>query len=59
MPKIRIMEGMLNHIRIISVDAFRMIPQHDLRDVYGKYYTDRVIIAMILLEMINKPSRDA
>lgn len=37
-PKLNIMRGILNHIRIFSVDAFRYMPQMELRDPYGVYF---------------------
>jgi hypothetical protein len=51
------MEGIINHFRIFSVMAFRYLPQFDLRDSYGKYYTDRIIFQISLLEMINSPKK--
>ena len=59
MPKLRKIEAILNHFRIISIEAFRFIPQFDLRDVYGRYYKSRLIVSMILLEMISLPRSDS
>lgn len=54
-PKIDLMEGILNHFRIFSVEAFRYIPQFDHVDIFGNYFKDRIIFLMTLLEMINMP----
>jgi hypothetical protein len=51
-PKIDKMNGILNHMRIFSVNAFRYIPQLEWRDVYGVYLQDRIIILGILLELL-------
>lgn len=44
----------LNHMRIVSVDSFRLIPQFELRDVHGGYLNDRLIFLMDLLEMVRE-----
>lgn len=49
------MEGILNHFRIFSVEAFRYIPQFDHVDMFGNYFKDRLIFLMTLLEMLNQP----
>lgn len=54
-PKIDIMEGILNHFRLFSVEAFRYIPQFDHTDIFGNYFKDRIIFLMTLLEMIENP----
>ena len=43
----------LNHLRVFSIEAFRYIPQHQHRDMYGQYFEDRTIFLMTLLEMIR------
>jgi hypothetical protein len=37
-PKVELLEHILNHFRVISVEAFRYIPQNDLRDIHGRYF---------------------
>lgn len=44
-------------MRIFSVESFRYIPQFDLRDIHGKYFEDRLIFLMTLLEMIRSEIR--
>ena len=51
-PKLEIINGIINHLRVISIDAFRYIPQFELRDPYGVYFEDRIIILSTLLEML-------
>lgn len=46
------MNGIINHIRIFSVDAFRYMPQMELRDPYGVYFKDRIIFLAGLLELL-------
>lgn len=43
----------LNHLRVFSIESFRYIPQFDLRDIYGRYFEDRIIFLMTLLEMVG------
>ena len=54
-PMMMKLEPMLNNFRIFSVESFLIIPQSDLRDIFGRYYEDRLIITMILMEMIEYP----
>lgn len=37
-PKIGLMEGILNHFRIFSIEVFRYIPQFDLRNMFNNYF---------------------
>jgi hypothetical protein len=53
-PKINKMNGMLNHIRVFSIEAFRYVPQLEWRDTYGVYMQDRIIIFETLLELLAK-----
>ena len=41
----------LNHFRIFSVQAFRQIPKFQMCNMYGKYYQDRSIFLMDLMDM--------
>ena len=47
------LEAILNHMRVFAIESFRFIPQFDLRDINGKYFNDRLIFLMTLLEMIR------
>ncbi len=40
-------------MRVFAIESFRYIPQFDLRDIHGKYFEDRLIFLMTLLEMIR------
>jgi len=46
---------MVNHLRIFSIGVFRYIPQMDLRDIFGKYFEDRLVFLMTLLEIVRFP----
>ena len=54
-PNMRKLNLILRHFRVFSIDAFRYIPQTDLRDVYGNYFKDRLIFLMTLLEIVRDP----
>lgn len=51
-PKLKQMNGIINNLRIFSIEAFRYIPQFELRDPYGIYFEDRIIILSTLLELL-------
>ena len=36
----------LNHFRVFSIESFKTIPQFQMRDMYGRYHPDRVIVLM-------------
>ena len=44
--------GILNHMRVFSVNAFMFISQTEWRDVYGVYFQDRIIVLGSLLELL-------
>ena len=52
-PNIEKMEKVINHLRVFSIEAFRYIPQMDLRDIFGNYFEDRLVFLMTLLEMVR------
>jgi len=52
-PNITKMEIILNHFRVFSIEAFRYMPQFDLRDIYGNYFEDRLIFLMTIIEIVN------
>jgi hypothetical protein len=58
-PNVEKLESILNTMRIFSVESFRYIPQFDLRDINGKYFGDRLIFLMTLLEMIRSDLNNA
>lgn len=53
------LESILNHMRVFSVESFRYIPQFDLRNIHGEYFSDRLIFLMTLLEMIRTEINEA
>ena len=57
-PQIFKLESILNTMRIFSVESFRNIPQFDLRDIHGRYFGDRLIFLMTLLEMVRSELND-
>jgi len=52
-PDITKLNAILNHMRVFAIESFRFIPQFDLRNIHGKYFNDRLIFLMTLLEMIR------
>ena len=47
------LKSIVNHMRVFAIESFRFIPQFDLRNIHGKYFNDRLIFLMTLLEMIR------
>jgi len=52
-PDLPRMKEMLNHLRVFSVEAYKFLPQFDLRDSYGNYYEDRLIFIMSFYDMVR------
>jgi hypothetical protein len=57
-PKLDLMRHFLNHFRIFAIETFRLIPQFQLRDLYGYYFKDRIIFLMDLLEIKSEYVRE-
>ena len=52
-PNLKVMENIINHMRVFAIESFRYIPQFDLRDIFGSYHSDRLIFLMTLIELTN------
>ena len=44
------MNGILNHFRVFSVESFKQIPKNQMVDIFGRYYEDRIIFLMDLID---------
>ena len=49
-PNIKALNGILNHYRVFSVQTFKQIPKDLIVDLFGKYFEDRVIFLMDLVD---------
>ena len=52
------LNGILNHFRVFSVQSFKQIPKDEMVDIFGKYYEDRIIFLMDLVDYGRKPFAD-
>ena len=46
------MKNILNHFRIFSVATFKNIPKYQMVNMFGRYYSDRIIFLMDILDLV-------
>ena len=54
-PNMTKLNGILNHFRVFSVQTFKHIPKVLMVDIFGKYFEDRTIFLMDLIDYVRKP----
>ena len=51
-PHYEAMNKILNHFRVFSVQTFKQIPKFIMVNMFGKYFEDRIIFLMELLDFV-------
>ena len=54
-PNFGKLNTILNHFRVFSVQSFKQLPKDLMVDIFGKYYEDRVIFLMDLIDFTRIP----